>query len=143
MSALMASGSELAPLSLMSGSPIRMPSHMVTALLQSFLSALLEKRDKYEEACLERRKDFTPLCYSVDGMPCEAARSAERRLASLLAVKWDRQYSEMVNFIRTRMSLSVVRSNTLLLRSERAHSWKRRAPEDGSAATAAPTFRSE
>eukprot|EP00804_Cyclotella_cryptica_P001651 CCRYP_009032-RB/>CCRYP_009032-RB protein AED:0.62 eAED:0.44 QI:0/-1/0/1/-1/0/1/0/103 len=54
-------------------------------------------------------------------MPCEAARSAERRLASLLAVKWDRQYSEMVNFIRTRMSLSVVRSNTLLLRSERAH----------------------
>eukprot|EP00804_Cyclotella_cryptica_P009719 CCRYP_011265-RA/>CCRYP_011265-RA protein AED:0.45 eAED:0.45 QI:0/0/0/1/1/1/2/0/107 len=49
-------------------------------------------------------------------MPCEAARSAERRLASLLAVKWDRQYSEMVNFIRTRMSLSVVRSNTLLLR---------------------------
>eukprot|EP00804_Cyclotella_cryptica_P017895 CCRYP_001275-RA/>CCRYP_001275-RA protein AED:0.09 eAED:0.08 QI:0/-1/0/1/-1/1/1/0/754 len=102
-----------------------------------------EKRDKYEEACLERRKDFTPLCYSVDGMPCEAARSAERRLASLLAVKWDRQYSEMVNFIRTRMSLSVVRSNTLLLRSERAHSWKRRAPEDGSAVTAAPTFRSE
>eukprot|EP00804_Cyclotella_cryptica_P004744 CCRYP_016226-RG/>CCRYP_016226-RG protein AED:0.29 eAED:0.29 QI:0/-1/0/1/-1/1/1/0/415 len=143
MSALMASGSELAPLSLMSGSPIRMPSHMVTALLQSFLSFAREKRDKYEEACLERRKDFTPLCYSVDGMPCEAARSAERRLASLLAVKWDRQYSEMVNFIRTRMSLSVVRSNTLLLRSERAHSWKRRAPEDGSAVTAAPTFRSE
>eukprot|EP00804_Cyclotella_cryptica_P003292 CCRYP_010536-RA/>CCRYP_010536-RA protein AED:0.45 eAED:0.45 QI:0/0/0/1/1/1/2/0/96 len=83
----MASGSELAPLSLMSGSPIRMPSHM---LLERFAR---EKRDKYEEACLERRKDFTPLCYSVDGMPCEAARSAERRLASLLAVKWDRQYS--------------------------------------------------
>ena len=102
-----------------------------------------EKRDKYEGACLERRKDFTPLCYSVDGMPCEAARSAERRLASLLAAKWDRQYSEMVNFVRTRMSLSVVRSNTLLLRSERAHSWKRRAPEDGSAAAAAPTFRPE
>mgnify|MGYP006186617991 CR=1 FL=1 len=102
-----------------------------------------EKRDKYEGACLERRKDFTPLCYSVDGMPCEAARSAERRLASLLAAKWDRQYSEMVNFVRTRMSLSVVRSNTLLLRSERAHSWKRRAPEDGTAAAAAPTFRPE
>ena len=79
----------------------------------------------------------------MDGMPCEAARSAERRLASLLAAKWDRQYSEMVNFIRTRMSLSVVRSNTLLLRSERAYSWKRRAPEDGSAAAAAPTFHPE
>eukprot|EP00804_Cyclotella_cryptica_P015636 CCRYP_003627-RA/>CCRYP_003627-RA protein AED:0.48 eAED:0.48 QI:0/-1/0/1/-1/0/1/0/52 len=45
MSALMASGSELAPLFLMSGSPILMPSHMVTALLQSFLSALLVKSE--------------------------------------------------------------------------------------------------
>jgi hypothetical protein len=97
------------------------------------------KRDKYEEACLERRKDFTPLCYSVDGMACKAARAAERRLASLLSVKWDRQYSEMVNFIRTRMSLAVVRSNTLLLRSERIHTWHRRAPEDGSAIAAAPS----
>eukprot|EP00804_Cyclotella_cryptica_P019798 CCRYP_009693-RA/>CCRYP_009693-RA protein AED:0.29 eAED:0.30 QI:0/0/0/1/0/0.14/7/0/1059 len=97
------------------------------------------KRDKYEEACLERRKDFTPLCYSVDGMACKAARAAERRLASLLSVKWDRQYSEMVNFIRTRMSLAVVRSNTLLLRSERMHTWHRRAPEDGSAIAAAPS----
>ena len=97
------------------------------------------KRDKYEEACLERRKDFTPLCYSVDGMACKATRAAERRLASLLSVKWDRQYSEMVNFIRTRMSLAVVRSNTLLLRSERIHTWHRRAPEDGSAIAAAPS----
>ena len=97
------------------------------------------KRDKYEEACLERRKDFTPLCYSVDGMACKAARAAEKRLASLLSVKWDRQYSEMVNFVRTRMSLAVVRSNTLLLRSERMHTWHRRAPEDGSAIAAAPS----
>ena len=97
-----------------------------------------QKRNTYEAACLERRKDFTPLCYSVDGMPCKAAKAAERRLASLLSAKWGRQYSEMVNFIRTRMSLSVVRSNTLLLRSERAHSWNRRAPEDGISAAAAP-----
>jgi hypothetical protein len=102
-----------------------------------------QKRDKYEVACLERRKDFTPLCYSVDGMACKAAKAAERRLAQLLSVKWDRQYSEMVNFIRTRMSLSVVRSNTLLLRSERAHSWTRRAPEDGPAVAAAPVMTAE
>ena len=97
------------------------------------------KRDKYDEACLERRKDFTPLCYSVDGMACKAARAAEKRLVSLLSVKWDWQYSEMVNFVRTRMSLAVVRSNTLLLRSERMHTWHRRAPEDGSAIAAAPS----
>eukprot|EP00804_Cyclotella_cryptica_P001838 CCRYP_018397-RA/>CCRYP_018397-RA protein AED:0.39 eAED:0.47 QI:0/0/0/1/0/0/2/0/108 len=35
------------------------------------------KRDKYEEACLERHR-HSPLCYSVDGMACKAARAAER-----------------------------------------------------------------
>ena len=92
-----------------------------------------QKQDKYEEACLERRKDFTPLCYSVDGMAYKAARAAERHLASLLAIKWDRQYSKMVNFIRTRMSVAVVRSNTMLLRRQRANSWHCQAPEDGAA----------
>ena len=72
-------------------------------------------------------------------MACKAARAVEKRLASLLSVKWDRQYSEMVNFVRTWMSLAVVRSNTLLLQSERMHTWHRRAPEDGSAIAAAPS----
>ena len=97
-----------------------------------------QKQDKYEEACLERCTNFTPLCYSVDGMACKAARAAERRLASLLTTKWDRLYSEMVNFIRTWMSLAVVRSNIMLMRSEKAHSWNRRAPENGISAAAAP-----
>ena len=83
-------------------------------------------------------KRLYPLCCSVDGLPCKAAKAAEHHLASLLSVKWDWQYSEMVNFIRTRMSLSVVRPNTLLLRSEWAHLWNRRAPKDGISAAAAP-----
>ena len=29
---------------------------------------VLEKKGKCEEACLERRRDFTPMVYSVDGM---------------------------------------------------------------------------
>ena len=27
-----------------------------------------EKKDKYETACLDHHRDFTPLVYSVDGM---------------------------------------------------------------------------
>ena len=109
-----------------------------TASAKLLERAAREKRDKYEDACLERRKDFTPLVYSVDGLAGKAARAAERRLAALLAAKWGRQYSAMVNFIRTRMSLAVVRSNTLLLRTERAHTWHRRAPGDGTAVAATP-----
>ena len=45
MSVLMDSDKELVPLSLMSGSLIRMPSRMATALLLSFLSALLVKSE--------------------------------------------------------------------------------------------------
>ena len=95
-----------------------------------------EKREKYEEACTERRRDFIPMVYSVDGMPCKADRAAEKCLAAILAAKWNRQYSHMASFIRTRMSLAVVRSNTLLLRGDRATSWRRKAPETGPAASA-------
>ena len=96
-----------------------------------------EKKGKYEEACLERRRDFTPMVYSVDGMAAKEARAAERRIAGLLSAKWQRQYSEMANFVRTRMSLSVVRSNTLLLRGDRSTSWRRRGAENGVEASAA------
>ena len=69
---------------------------------------------------MERRRTFTTLVYSVDGMACAEAKAFERRLASLLAKKHDRRYSEMCGFVKARMSLAVVRSNTLLLRGGRA-----------------------
>ena len=54
-------------------------------------------------------------------LACKEARAFERRVASLLATKWDRRYSKMVSFVRTRMSIALVRSNTLLLRGARRH----------------------
>jgi hypothetical protein len=105
--------------------------------------AAKRKKDKYEEACRERRRSFTPLAYSVCGLPCEAAVAAEKRLGGLLSRKWERNYSEMVGFIRQRMSLAIVRSNTLLLRGERANTWRRRAAEDGAAAGATASMRTD
>ena len=37
-------------------------------------------------------------------------------MAGALAGKWDREYSEMVGYVRTRMALAVVRANTLLIK---------------------------
>ena len=82
--------------------------------------AAKEKKDKYLDACLERRRSFVPLVYSVDGMACKEAKAFEKRVASLLASKWDRRYSEMVGFVRGRMSLAVIRANTMLLRGARS-----------------------
>ena len=101
--------------------------------------AAKRKKDKYLEACRERRRDFIPMAYSMDGLAGKEARAAEKRLASLLASKWDRPYSEMACFVKTRMSLSIVRSISMLLRGCRSSTWKRRAPDDGVAARASVT----
>ncbi|KAL3795565.1 hypothetical protein ACHAWO_009861 [Cyclotella atomus] len=91
-----------------------------------------EKKDKHLEACLYRRKDFVPLVYSVDGLSGREAKSAERRVASALAWKWKRHYSEMCGYVRARMALAVVRANTLLLRSSRVRRSRPRPQiEDG------------
>ena len=78
-----------------------------------------EKKTKYLQSCLQMRKDFTPLVYSVDGIAGREARNAEKKLATHLAAKWGRSYSEMVYYVRVRMALSVVRANSLLIRGSR------------------------
>ena len=61
--------------------------------------------------------------YLVDGMACKEARVFERRVASLLALQWERRYSKMVGFVRTGMSIVIVRSNTMLLRGDK-YQWE-------------------
>ncbi len=71
-------------------------------------SAALKKKNKYEEACLERRQDFTPMIYPVNSMADKHARTAEKQIAGILAAKWTRQYSQMASFVQTRMCLAIV-----------------------------------
>ena len=84
------------------------------------------KKSKYNEPCLERRRSFMPLVYLVDGLACKEARAFEKRVASLLASKWERTYSKMAGFVKSRMTLAIIRSNTMLLRG--ACSSRRFAP---------------
>ena len=75
-----------------------------------------EKKDLYLQACLERRSNITLMVYYADGIPGAEALAAQKRLAALLSYKLKREYSEMCGFVRARMSLAIVRSNSLLLR---------------------------
>ena len=61
------------------------------------------------------------MVYSVDGVAGREARSAEKRLAILLAANWKRQYSQVVYFVRVRMQIALVRSTILLIRGTRNH----------------------
>jgi hypothetical protein len=92
-----------------------------------------QKKDKYLDACLEQRRDFTPLVYSVDEMSGRETRQAERHVASRLSGKWRREYSEMVGYVRVRMALAVVRSNSLLLRGSRKRRSSRPFIDEGAA----------
>ena len=67
------------------------------------------------QACLERRRTFTPMLYSADGIPRAEALAAQNRLAVLLSYKMKREYAIMCSFVLARMSLAIVRSNSLLL----------------------------
>jgi len=59
------------------------------------------------------------MVYSVDGIAGHEARNAEKRLATHLAGKWNREYSQMMYDVRVRMAIAVVRANSLLIRSSR------------------------
>jgi hypothetical protein len=71
-------------------------------------------KDKYLQNCLEMRKDFTPMVYSVDGIAGHEARNAEKRLATHLAGKWNREYSQMVYYVRVRMAITVVHDSSFV-----------------------------
>ena len=69
-----------------------------------------------------------PLIYSVDkGMACKEAKVYQKRILLLLGKKWDRPYSEMVDYVRMIMGMANIRSNMVLLRG--AWAKRREVPE--------------
>ena len=68
------------------------------------------------------------MVYSVDVIHVAEALAVQNRLAALLSYKLKREYSEMCGFLRARISLAIVRSNSLLLcgtLEKGAHIWQR------------------
>ena len=95
-----------------------------------------EKNGLYLQDCLEHRRNFTHMVYSADGIPGVEALAVLKRLAALLSYKLKREYSEMCGFVRARMSLAIVRSNSLLLcgpREKGARIWQQPELTDGAA----------
>ena len=64
---------------------------------------------------MERKKTFTLMVYSADGITRAEALDAQKRLAALLSYKMKRVYYDICGFVRARISLAIVRSNSLLL----------------------------
>jgi hypothetical protein len=95
------------------------PSNRNTDPSKVLLRHEKEKKAKYGDHCIARRRTFTPLVFSVDGLLGKEATAASKRLASSLAAKWKRSYSEICGFVRSRISFALVRSSSRCLRGDR------------------------
>ena len=52
----------------------------------------IEKKDFYLQACLERRRTFTPMVYFAERITGEEASAAQKRSAALLSYKLKQEY---------------------------------------------------
>ena len=90
-------------------------SYLLMTPEKALAKAEKENKDLYLQACLEHRRTFTPMVYSADRITGAEALPAQTRLAALLIYKLKQEYSEMCRFVRAKMSLAIVRSNSLIL----------------------------
>ena len=70
-----------------------------------------EKKKVYEQRLREvEHSSFTPFVLSISGGIGNAATIFYKRLASLLAEKWDFPYSRTLGWLRCKLSFSLLRS---------------------------------
>ncbi len=87
------------------------PSNRSTSLEQCFRNHELEKKRAYEQRVREvEHASFTPLVLSASGGLGKEATVFYKRLASLLAEKWDQPYHQVINWLRCSLSYSLLRS---------------------------------
>ena len=89
----------------------------------------------YLEACLQQRRHFPPFVASVDGLLVVEATDTLKRIAIRLATKWWQSYSKTFGYVKSRVSITLVRATHRCLRGSRvpAHQISVQRPqwEDG------------
>ena len=110
-----------------------------TSLIQSlFDDARNEKRSKYGPAAEDRSACFTPILATCEAIFDHEAIVYMKRLATLLATKWSKHYSQIYGWLKARMQVCILRSVSLCIRGSRTH-WRGAGIEDGAQI---PTFSS-
>eukprot|EP00978_Attheya_sp_CCMP212_P037221 scaffold174009_cov63-Attheya_sp.AAC.1 len=79
----------------------------------------MEKKKKYLQACLDKRRNFTPFVSSTDRLMGREATAFVKRLASMKASHWRTTYSKVCGYSKARMSIAVLRATHSCLRGSR------------------------
>ena len=64
----------------------------------------------YLEACLQQRRHFSAFVASVDGLLGVETTATLKRLASRLATKWKKFYSKTCGYVKSKISITLVRA---------------------------------
>ncbi len=97
------------------------PSYRNTTLSQCYRRNELEKKRNYDERIREiEHGSFSPLVFSTAGGMGATANVVYKRLASMIADKHQKAYSKAMNWLRCRLSFSLLRSAIMCLRGSRS-----------------------
>ena len=69
-----------------------------------------EKNRNYPDACLKQRRCFTPSVASVDNILGVEAEATIKRITRRLTTKWKDTYSCNYEYVKSRVSITLVRS---------------------------------
>ena len=90
-----------------------------------------EKKKKYLQPCLERRRHFTPFVTTTDGLIGKEAQKFVARLATRLAEKWRNPYSQVMAYLRGRLTIAILRGTSRRIRGTRTPFYLKGYCEDG------------
>ena len=88
-----------------------------------------EKKRSYNDRVLHVEKgSFSPLIFSTTGGMGPEATKYHKRIAELISTKRGEEYSHVVNYVRTRIRFSLLRSTLIAVRGERGKR-RKKAPD--------------
>ena len=110
------------------------PSNKNSSISNCYKKHENEKKRAYEQQIRNiEHSSFTPLVLSATGGMAKQSTTFYKRLASLLADKWEQPYSSTLHWLRVRLSFSLLRSAIQSIRgarSSRGHAEKSPLPID-------------
>ena len=77
------------------------------------------KKKKHLNHCQQQRRHFTLFVVSTDGMIGDEANAMVKRLALVLSQKWEKTYSRVCGWLRSRIGIAIVRATHRCLRGSR------------------------
>ena len=84
-----------------------------------FDSGAIEKKRVYHSALEDRRGNFIPIVLSVNGLMQHKALHFVKRLSTNLASRWEKPFSDVLAFVRSRLLFASVHSASMCLRGSR------------------------